>query len=373
MPIYMDRHDLESVTAKDVAEAHRADLKIQDKHQCRGLTYWFDEKRGTAFCLIEAPNEDCVKEMHDQAHGLIPHEIIEVDSNVVNAFLGRIEDPKSPRFFEDSDLPIIDEPAFRTIMHTCLMDFELIKSTYKDEEASNIKNTYSRVIHDALKMYNGSEVKKTSTGYIISFASVSKAVMCALEIHKNTKSSKLKASNQNFQIKIGLSAGPPVTGENELFGETVQLAKRLCEVANQDQIVVSSMVRELYNDEEIVGLKKEASIHAFSPSDEDFMIRLIEITESNWNEPSFDVGRYGKEIGLSRSQFYRKTTSLTGLSPNDFIKEFRLKKALNLIEKQKGNVSEIAFETGFNSPSYFSKCFQKRFGILPSSLANKIA
>ena len=92
MPIYMDRHDLAAVTAKDVAEAHREDLKIQDNYNCKGLTYWFDEKRGTAFCLVEAPNADCVKEMHDQAHGLIPHQIIEVESNVVNAFLGRIED-----------------------------------------------------------------------------------------------------------------------------------------------------------------------------------------------------------------------------------------------------------------------------------------
>ena len=91
MPIYMDRHDLAAVTAKDVAEAHREDLKIQDNYNCKGLTYWFDEKRGTAFCLVEAPNADCVKEMHDNAHGLIPHQIIEVESNVVNAFLGRIE------------------------------------------------------------------------------------------------------------------------------------------------------------------------------------------------------------------------------------------------------------------------------------------
>lgn len=369
----MDRHDLKSVTAKDVAEAHRADLNIQEKYQCRGLTYWFDEERGTAFCLIEAPDADCVKEMHDNAHGLIPHEIIEVDKNVVNAFLGRIEDPHPAHLFENSDLPIIDEPAFRTIMHTCLIDFELLKTSNKNDETSNIKNTHSKIIHDAMHMYDGSEVKQTGTGYIISFASVSNAVMCALEIHKNTKSSMQETVRQNYPIKIGLSAGIPVTEKNELFGETVLMAKRLCDVANQDQIVVSSMVRELYNDEEIVGLRNETSIHAFSPSDEDFMVRLIEITESKWNEPGFDVGRYGKEIGLSRSQFYRKTTSLTGLSPNDFIKEFRLKKALNLIGKQKGNVSEIAFETGFSSPSYFSKCFQKRFGILPSSLASKLA
>ena len=65
MPIYMDRHDLDNVTALDVAKAHGEDLKIQHKYNCKGLTYWFDEERGTAFCLIKAPNADCVKRMHD--------------------------------------------------------------------------------------------------------------------------------------------------------------------------------------------------------------------------------------------------------------------------------------------------------------------
>lgn len=368
MPIYMDRHDLESVTAKDVAEAHREDLKIQEKYQCKGLTYWFDEERGTAFCLIEAPNENCVKEMHDNAHGLVPHQIIEVENKVVNAFLGRIEDPQSSEFLEDSDLPIINEPAFRTIMYLCLMDVALFKSTLGNEEASNIINRYHQIIRSTVKMSEGREVKQTSFGYIISFTSVSKAVLCAVEIQK-----QIKSSNNTIQVRIGLSAGSPVTGQNELFSETVQLAKRLCEVANQDNIVVSSAVKEVYNKEELNGFKKDVSIQALSPNDEEFLTRLMDITESIWNDPEFDLERFGKQIGLSRSQLYRKTSSLTGLSPNVFIREFRLKKALKLISKQTGNVTEIAYETGFNSPSYFSKCFQKRFGILPSFLASKIS
>ena len=54
MPIYMDRHDVsETVTAENVAQLHQEDLKIQDQHGCRGLTYWFDNKRKTAFCLLK--------------------------------------------------------------------------------------------------------------------------------------------------------------------------------------------------------------------------------------------------------------------------------------------------------------------------------
>ena len=98
MPIYMDFHDLpEGVTAAHVAEMHQADLKIEHKYNCRGLTYWCDERRQTAFCLIEAPNEEAIKELHKKAHGAVPQRIIEVDDTLVESFLGRIEDPKKSK------------------------------------------------------------------------------------------------------------------------------------------------------------------------------------------------------------------------------------------------------------------------------------
>lgn len=56
MPIFLDRHDLSGLTASDIAEAHRKDLEVQDQYGVRFLTYWFDETRGTGFCLIDAPD-----------------------------------------------------------------------------------------------------------------------------------------------------------------------------------------------------------------------------------------------------------------------------------------------------------------------------
>src|SRR5690554_1038891 len=94
MPIFMDRHEVsESVTAENVAQIHQEDVKIQHKYGCRGLTYWFDEDRKTAFCLIEAPDKKAILEMHSQAYGNVPHEVIEVNKTIVESFLGRIEDP----------------------------------------------------------------------------------------------------------------------------------------------------------------------------------------------------------------------------------------------------------------------------------------
>ena len=192
----------------------------------------------------------------------------------------------------------------------------------------------------------------------------------ALEIQNEIK--KLTISGMNLKIKIGLSAGTPVVGQEELFGSTVRLARRLTEIADLADVVISSEVREVYNTENLNRLPKETYLQILSPDDEHFIHRLIDTTETIWNDPQFEVGIFGKQVGLSRSQFYRKILSITGLSPNNFIKEYRLEKALNLIENQKGNVAQIAFETGFNNPSYFSKCFQKRYGVLPSFLVSKL-
>jgi AraC-like DNA-binding protein len=75
-------------------------------------------------------------------------------------------------------------------------------------------------------------------------------------------------------------------------------------------------------------------------------------------------------MGCSKSRLYRKMILLTGKSPNTFIKEYRLNEALKLLSKNAGNISEIAFETGFSSPSYFSKCFKRKFGVLPAIYLN---
>ena len=114
MPIYMDFHDLpDGVTAAHVAEMHQADLKIEHKYNCRGLTYWCDERRQTAFYLIEEPNEQAIVDLHQKAHGAVPQRIIEVNDTIVESFLGRIEDPEKS---QNTKLNIINDPAFRTLM-----------------------------------------------------------------------------------------------------------------------------------------------------------------------------------------------------------------------------------------------------------------
>ena len=79
MTLYMDIHKgVEGVTAAAVAEAHRKDLEVQEKHGVKYLKYWFSEEDGNVFCLVEAPSKEAAEAVHREAHGLVADEIIEV-------------------------------------------------------------------------------------------------------------------------------------------------------------------------------------------------------------------------------------------------------------------------------------------------------
>src|SRR5687767_15028644 len=137
MPLFMDLHILPGVKARDVAEAHRRDLLIQDDHRCNCMTYWIDEKRGNVFCLIEAPTADAVTEMHSKAHGLVPHKIIEVNGSLVESFLGRISDPESAITSADG-LRIFADESLRSIMVIQLPDPVLLEHQLGKDKAHGL-------------------------------------------------------------------------------------------------------------------------------------------------------------------------------------------------------------------------------------------
>jgi len=119
MPIYMDRHYIEGATRHALANAHEKDLQAQSKYGVNFLTYWFDEARSTAFCLVEAPSREAIQRTHEEAHGAVPNEIIEVDPTVVEAFLGRLTDPLPS---ESGAGKVSVDAALRAIMFTDLKD-----------------------------------------------------------------------------------------------------------------------------------------------------------------------------------------------------------------------------------------------------------
>jgi AraC-like DNA-binding protein len=361
MPIYMDRHDVsEAVTAEHVAQLHQQDLKIQDQFGCRGLTYWFDDKRKTAFCLIEAPDVKALQDMHNHAHGQVPHRIIEVEPGIVESFLGRIEDPKKTK---DTELNIIDDAAFRTIMIIELKQPAPFQ-TNAEEFQSSLKN-FSRDVIRLLDENDGNLVRQNDYYYLVSFQSVSNAIHSAFKVQLIFYDLPNSILKNKITLKIGISAGVPVTEKHQFFEETIKIAERMCQVI-KGEIIITSEVKHLYEGENANKFEESESVIALTKEDEKFIATFMDHMDSVWNDANLKVDDFNKPVGQSKSQLYRKMMSLTGKSPNTFIKDYRLNEAIKLLKRNAGNISEIAFETGFSSPSYFSKCFQKKYGRFPS-------
>jgi len=367
MPIYMDRHDIiDNVTAEQVAEMHQQDLKIQDRYGCRGLTYWFDGQRRTAFCLIEAADISCITAMHNAAHGQVPNRVIEVSTALVESFLGRIDDPEKNG---NGPLNIIDDSAFRILMLVSLRSGS--RAQRVSGRAGGELERFNLAVHNMVSSSGGKMVRGNSHRLTVCFTSAVDAVRCALCIREEFEKDKTSLVG-GASLKIGLSAGEPVTDKPAFFEDAIRLVERMCRIV-KGEIILSCEVKELYDSEKPGGLPDRDGTCWLLPAEQQFLVGLMDFTETAWNNANFKVDDFEKALGCSKSQLYRKMISLTGKSPNFFLKEYRLNEAIGLLNKNARNVSEVAFETGFNSPSYFSKCFQQFYGCLPSDYLAELA
>lgn len=360
MPIYMDLHIAPGVTATQVAEAHIRDVKIQEHYCCKAMTYWLDEDKGFVFCLIEAPDKDAVVKLHETAHGLIPHEIIQVDTEVVKAFLGRIKHPESAVEQPENHLKIFSDPAFRTILVIEAMDTRLLQHRLGKERTQELLLLYSTILRDEAKNNNGFEVYLKEAGYIISFVSAPKAVECALSIKK-----RLSTTANMMGLRFGIHAGVPVGKSEAIFGATIRFAKYLCAISKSNQVTMSFVVGNLCKENDLNILSSLNDIRYLTCVEENFLETLRTTLEENWQNPEFGVTDFCKVMSISKPQLYRKCVSATGMSPNTLLREYRLICSLDLLRNEDRNISQTTFDTGFSSPSYFTKCFQKRFGIQP--------
>jgi class 3 adenylate cyclase len=231
----MDRHEFSGLTAEEAAEAHLRDLAVQDQYGVRFLTYWFDDERQTAFCLANAPVADAVEAVHRASHGFMAYSIVEVDLGTVERFMGGITDHPPGEAYVDT--------AFRTILFTDIAGSTALTQRLGDARAMTVLRTHDRIVEEALRLHGGSEVKHTGDGVMASFRSVVNGIESGVEIQQRFAGAgdELGAA----QVRIGISAGEPVTERDDLFGAAVQLAARLCSRAEPGGILVSSAVRDL--------------------------------------------------------------------------------------------------------------------------------
>ena len=104
---------------------------------------------------------------------------------------------------------------------------------------------------------------------------------------------------------------------------------------------------------------------AMTEADQKFLQTLSQTVEANMQDPEFDLDKMAVLMNMSRSSMNRKIKGILNMTPNDYIRLERLKKAALLLKKGEYRINEVCYMVGFNTPSYFAKCFQKQFGTLP--------
>ena len=136
----------------------------------------------------------------------------------------------------------------------------------------------------------------------------------------------------------------------------------------QNLVEQRRQLRERYS-KEVISIQPDETD---TPSTEHVFIQSVRrIIEENIDNELFGVAELANASHLSRSQLHRKLKALTGQSPNELIRNYRLERALQLLQNHSGSISEIAFQTGFSSPAYFSKCFSDRYGKAPGEVRRR--
>jgi len=114
------------------------------------------------------------------------------------------------------------------------------------------------------------------------------------------------------------------------------------------------------------GLNISLSEPQITSLDEAFIKQAVQFVENNIDKSDMTIDDFANALMVSRTVFYRKLKTIVGLSPVDFVREIRVKRAAQFIDSGEYTFSQIAYMCGFNDPKYFTKCFKKKMGLTPS-------
>lgn len=366
MPLYMDIHFIGEVSVEDTREAHLKDLSVQEKYGVKYHQYWFNEEASTVYCLMEGPDKESCAATHREANGITACQITEVEGGMYDLFMGqnqKIDHGLVRR--EDGKI----DTGYRYIL---TLDI-IAKTTSYDSIHFNQLKLPVKPKNRALQWiseYNGKEVRPSGFDSIVAvFETPEKVLQCAHKIQKEFLKDHGNSDPDRVDImfNMGISVGQPLTEKEGFFVEAIRMSQRLCLIAGENEIITSKLFEELCDVNET--MKQHISLRTIKPAEQQFLDNLLDVVDNHIADHEFGVDYLSRNMGVSRPQLYRKVTAITGRSPVTFIRDIRLNKALSLIKENKYNLSEIALEIGYNSPSYFSKCFRDKYGVKASSVA----
>lgn len=140
------------------------------------------------------------------------------------------------------------------------------------------------------------------------------------------------------------------------------------EACIRNLVGLRAMLKQRFTEEPLTAITTVAG----NNTDNSFLYNMTELIEAHFSDSNLSVDFLSEQMGISRSSLYNKIKVLTDKTPNELIQLMRLKKAAQLLAERKYRINEICYMVGFNNPSYFSKCFQKQFGMKPGEFISKI-
>lgn len=144
------------------------------------------------------------------------------------------------------------------------------------------------------------------------------------------------------------------------------LKTRISSLLKQRKLLQEKYLSALTTQKEYTSVDNFLSQPQIIASDERFLKEAVEFIETNIDQSELTIDEFANALLMSRTVFYRKLKAVIGLTPVDFIREVRIKKAVQLIDSGEYTFSQVAYMTGFNDPKYFTKCFKKQIGMTPS-------
>ena len=242
MPLYMDVHrGITGIDADALRLAHLQDLQAQEEFGVQYHKYFFNEEAGTVYCLVEGPDAETCQQVHRASHGLVPDDMIEVQPDLVDAFFA------TTRYDDVGAAVTMDgrpDAGLRVILFTQIANFTALSREH-DAAAAALLECHDGEVRGVLARNRGTEVRHTGEGIMACFPSASTALDAAVEIQRRCTEHGHDGPDQRPILRIGLSAGEPVSKDRDLFGAVVNTARRICEAAEPGQILVSGALREL--------------------------------------------------------------------------------------------------------------------------------
>jgi signal transduction histidine kinase/ligand-binding sensor domain-containing protein/DNA-binding response OmpR family regulator len=331
---------------KDLVELHKGEIEVDSKSAADGY-----HTTGTSFHLYFIPDNNHFSPEQIISNTARVNEIMKENQLVGSEIIMQEESEVEDEFLngdDDSKILIIED------------DIDIRK--YLKKELS--------------KFYQLTEASAGEQGLLIAKKELPSLIICDImmpgidgyEVCRQIKTTRETSHIPVILLTARTGEEDEITAHRLAVDAFVKKPFSIRVLLSQIDSIIQNRIklRESFMNNYGINLKRAVP----TSTDEKFIQKFLRVIEENLSNPQLDVNTLTREIGMSRALLYKKVNALTNTSVKLFIRSIRLKKAAELLARGDMNISDVAFNVGFNTLPYFSKCFQEEFGVSPSKYAS---